>query len=192
MKKRMISILLCAMIGVMMIGCGSSEKDDAGKTDNLAESGSEADDESETQTIDKDFSLQMTDSYTFTDPQELDFDQRLVLEGDENCKLLSDMANMGYKATNIYLIMYAKDGLAVGEYQYFVTPDETSAKELADFYSSQGQQITQEGNILYAYSEADIIQATITTFASMGTLPDETPEAYVEMMKSFNGLVEYE
>ena len=71
---------------------------------------SEADREGETQAVDKDFSLQMTDSYTFTDPQDIDFDQRFVLKGDESCKLLSDMANMGYPATANYDIVYANDG----------------------------------------------------------------------------------
>ena len=37
MRKKLISILVCAMIGIMMIGCGSSDKDDAGKTDGKTE-----------------------------------------------------------------------------------------------------------------------------------------------------------
>lgn len=192
MKKRLVSILMCVMLGIMTAGCGSSGDDDAGGSESKTESGSDAGSEEDAQTIDKDFSIQMTDAYTFTDPQDLDFDQRFVLTGDTSCKLLSDMANMGYKADNIYTILYAKDGVAVGEYQYFVSPDEASATELAGFYSSQGQNIMQEGNVIYAYSEADVIQASITTFASTGAISDETPEAYMDMMKSFNGLVEYE
>lgn len=187
MKNRLISIIMCILLGVVLIGCSggsnsSSEKEDGGKEQ----------ESSEEQTVDKDFSIQMTDSYTFTDPEDLDFDQRFVLTGDESCKLLSDMSNMGYAASNIYLILYAQDGTAVGEYQYFVTSDEESAAELAQFYTSQGQQITQTENVIYAYSEADTIQAAIIAFASMDTISDETPEAYIEMMKSFNGLVEYE
>ncbi len=187
MKNRLISIIMCMMLGALLLGCSggndsSSEKADSG----------EEQESSEEQTIDKDFSIQMTDSYTFSDPEDLEFNQRFVLVGDESCKLLSDMSNMGYTASKIYLILYAQDGAAVGEYQYFVTPDEVSAAELADFYTSQGQQITQAENVIYAYSEADKIQATIVTFASMDTISDETPEAYIEMMKSFNGLVEYE
>lgn len=187
MKNRLISIIMCMMLGVLLLGCSGGNDSSEEQT----ESGGK-EESSEEQTIDKDFSIQMTDSYTFSDPEDLEFDQRFVLTGDESSKLLSDMSNMGYAASEIYLILYAQDGMAVGEYQYFVTPDEASATALAEFYTSQGQQVTQTDNVLYAYSEADIIQASITTFASMGTISDETPEAYIEMMESFNGLVEYE
>lgn len=190
MKKKLISILMCAMIGTTVIGCGSSDKDGSKEAGSKTES--EADREGETQAIDKDFSLQMTDSYTFTDPQDIDFDQRFVLKGDESCKLLSDMANMGYPATAIYDIVYANDGAAAAEYQYFVAADEAGAASLAEFYTSQGQQITQEGNVIYAYTEGDTLKASIATMASMDTITEETVEAYIEMMKSFNGLVEYE
>ena len=101
------------------------------------------------------------------------------------------MANMGYLATAMYDIVYANDG-AAAEYQYFVAADEAGAASLAEFYTSQGQQITQEGNVIYVYSEGDTLQASIATMAAMDAITDETVEAYIEMMKSFNGLVEYE
>ena len=142
MKKKLISILMCAMIGTTVIGCGSSDKDGSKEAGSKTES--EADREGETQAVDKDFSLQMTDSYTFTDPQDIDFDQRFVLKGDESCKLLSDMANMGYPATAIYDIVYANDGAAAAEYQYFVAADEAGAASLAEFYTSQGQKIRRK------------------------------------------------
>lgn len=183
MKKKLVCIMTCIMIMSLMFGCSLFTNEDSSVKDTEKKDNA--------QTLEKDFSISMTDNYTFTDPQELDFDQRFVLVGDENSKLLSDMGNMGYAATKMYEILYAKDGVAVGEYQYFVTEDEESATELNEFYSSQGQKVTQEGNVLYAYSEGDTIQATIITFATMGTLSDETPEAYIEMMKSFNGLMEY-
>lgn len=178
MKKKLISILLCVALGAMMAGCGSGDK------------GADAEKSEEKKEVEK-ISIQMTDSYTFEDPADLEFDQRIVLKGDKSCKLLTDMSNMGYEAEAIYEIMYAKDGLAVASYEYFVTADEASATALAEFYTSQGRQITQEGNVLYGYLDADMIQATITTFASSGTIKDETPEAYMEMMESFNGLVKY-
>jgi len=183
MKKKLICIVTCIMMMSLMFGCSLFTNEDA--------SDKETEKKNSTQEIDKDFSIRMTDDYTFTDPEELDFDQRFVLVGDANSKLLSDMANMGYEATNMYEILYVKDGTAIGEYQYFVTADEASATELNDFYTSQGQKVTQEGNVLYAYSEGDTIQAAIISFASMGTISEETPEAYIEMMKSFNGLMEY-
>lgn len=182
MKKRLISIMICIMM-LLMIGCGSDKAENNSAKDPVKED--------ESQTIDKDFSIEMTDDYTFTDPQDLDFNQRFVLVGDENSKVLSDMANFGLTATKMYDIFYAKDGVPVGEYQYFVTPDEASATALNEFYSSQGQNITQEGNVIYAFSDGDTVEAMIIMFASTGAISAETPEAYIEMMKSFNGLMEY-
>ena len=37
------------------------------------------------------------------------------------------MKNFGYSATNVYQIIYAKDGEGAAEYDYYVTPDEASA-----------------------------------------------------------------
>ena len=57
---------------------------------------------------------------------------------------------------------------------------------------SQGQNVTQEGNILYASVDGDTLQANITLYASSGnSMSEETVEAYVEMMKNFNGLMDY-
>ena len=190
MKKKLVSILMCAMMGMMMIGCGSSNKDGEDKSD--AKTESEADSEGEKQTIDKNFSLQMTDTYTFNDPQDIDFDQRYVLVGDENSKLLSDMGNMGYQVSKMYDIVYVNGGSPAAEYQYFVTPDEASATDLAQFYTSQGPKITQEGNVLYATVDGDTLEGSIISLVGTGAISDETPEAYIEMMKSFNGLVDYE
>jgi hypothetical protein len=190
MKKKLISILMCAMIGIMTIGCGSSDKDDAKGSDSKTEGKADAQDGKEA--VDKNFSLQMSDSYTFTDPQDIEFDQRYVLEGDENSKLISNMANMGYTASKMYDIIYLNDGSPAAEYQYFVTADEASATALAQFYTSQGQKITQEGNVLYAFVDGDTLEGSIISLAGTGAISDETVEAYVEMMKSFNGLVDYE
>ncbi len=186
MKKRLISMLMCMMLGVLLIGCSGGNDSDSKKEDG------EEQESSEEQAIDKDFTLQMTDSYIFTAPQDIDFDERFVLVGDENSKLLSDMGNMGYKASKMYDIVYVNGGSPVAEYPYFVTPDEASAADLAQFYTSQGQKITQEGNVLYATVDGDTLEGSIISLAGTGAISDETPEAYIEMMKSFNGLVDYE
>lgn len=178
MKKRILAMLMCIAMGcALLTGCGS-KGGDSGKKNDTAE-------------IEKDFSLKITDSYTFTDPQDLDFNERYVLTGDESCKLLSDMKNFDYTATAVYQIIYGKDGEAAGEYDFFVTPDEESAAELAAFYSSQGQEITQEGNIIYSYVDGDTLQAKIITFAGQNTISEETVKAYAEMVRDFNGLMDY-
>ena len=181
MKKKLNTVLLCLTLGLAATACGAGG--DKGSSD--------AGDAGQETTVDKDFSLAMTDTYTYTDPQDLDFDQRFVLKGDESCKLLSDMKNFGYTATNVYQIIYAKDGEGAAEYDYYVTPDEASAQALAQFYTSQGQQVTQEGNVLYSVMDGDTLQATIITLSSQGAMSGDTVEDYAEMMKSSYGLTDY-
>ena len=181
MKKKLITVLLCLTLGLAATACGAGK--DKGSSD--------AGDAGQETTVDKDFSLAMTDTYTYTDPQDLNFDQRFVLKGDESCKLLSDMKNFGYTATNVYQIIYAKDGEGAAEYDYYVTPDEASAQALAQFYTSQGQQVTQEGNVLYSVMDGDTLQATIITLSSLGAMSGDTVEDYAEMMKSSYGLTDY-
>ena len=72
MRNKLIAILMCVVLSIMMAGCGSDHSDSKSE-DNAPE-------------IDKEFSIAMTDNYTFTDPEDLDFDQRYVLVGDESCK----------------------------------------------------------------------------------------------------------
>ena len=77
------------------------------------------------------------------------------------------------------------------EYQYFICPDETSAADLAEYYTSQGQQVTQEGQILYATVGGDQVEAMITLYSSSGSMSGDTVEDYVDFMAGFNGLTEY-
>lgn len=135
--------------------------------------------------------IKMNDEYTFTDPTDLEFDTRYVYVGHESSKLLTDMKNFGYQATIMYEILYTKDGEVAGEYQYFVCEDETMAADLTAFFESQGQTVTQDGAVLYAFSDADKLLAFIMTYEGMGELPDETPESYLKFMADFNGLEEY-
>ena len=187
MRKKLISILVCAMIGIMMIGCGSSDKDDAGKTDGKTEG--KADVQDEKQTIDKDFSLQMTDSYTFEDPAELDFDTRYVLYCDENTKMISQVpAEYGVKAG--YSIIYAKDNAPVADYEFFVCDSAEHAQAAADLYASQGQSLTAaEGDpcVLYSFAGADTFEASLVTFQSYGIISEATVSAYMEFMQTNSG-----
>lgn len=135
--------------------------------------------------------IQMTEDYTFTDPTDLDFDTRYVYVGYEDCKLLSDMKNVGLEATAIYEILYTKNGEYAGEYQYFICPDETLAADLTAYYQGQGQNVTQDGKAVYAFTDGETLLGMVMTYQGMGMIPDETPESYLNFMADFNGLVEY-
>ncbi len=134
--------------------------------------------------------IEMTDTFTFTDPADLDFDTRYVFMGDSTCKLLTDMLNYDFHGTALYEILYVKDGEGVGEYQYFVMEDEESAKGLADFYGAQGQNVTQEENRVYTFSDADLLKSTLMMLSGANMIRDEEPETYVRYIADSYGLVE--
>ncbi len=197
MKNKLIITALCMMLMAALAGCGGQKDSDQGnskdntKIENNQDQQKPENDDKGTSKPDEDFSIAMTDSYTFTDPEDMDFDQRHVLVGDPSAKLLSDMTNFGFEVTAMYDIVYVKDGKPAGEYQYFVAKDEENAVSLKEFYESQGQKITQEGNIIYAVVDGDVLDANIIMLSSMNAISGETPEAYLEYMKSFNGLTDY-
>ena len=183
MKRKWIAMRFCVLAVSVFGGCGlftsgDSDEDSAG-------------DETQQQEVQEDFSIPMTDTYTFTDPGDLEFDARYVLTGDENCKLLGDMKNFGFSVSAMYDIVYALDDKPVREYQYFVCPDETSAADLAEYYTSQGQQVIQEGQILYATVSGDQVEALITLHTSSGSMSGDTVKDYVDFTADFNGLTEY-
>ena len=184
MKKKLLSLLLAGAMVLSFGGCSLFTSSDDTK---------ENDDKQQEETpVEEDFAIQMTDSYTFTDPEDLEFDGRMVLTGGESSKLISDMVNFGFTVSAMYEILYTMDDKAVREYQYFVCPDEASAAELTDYFSSSGQQVTQEGNILYAVLDEDMLEATMAMYVSLGSMTEETPEAYMDFMADFNGLTEYQ
>ena len=132
----------------------------------------------------------MTDTYTFTDPEELDFDTRYVYMGDATSKILTDMLNYDFHSKAMYEILYSNDGEAVGEYQIFVMEDEANAQSLGEFYTSQGQNVNVEEDRVYTYNDGDALKGNIMMFKGAGLISSEDPETYVRFIADSNGLVE--
>ena len=79
-------------------------------------------------TMDEPFSLKISDSYTFTDPEGLDFDARYVLYGGSNSSAVTIVNQQGCHVAEMYEILYVKDGRAVAEYRCYRGADEASAQ----------------------------------------------------------------
>lgn len=68
--------------------------------------------------------LTVGEGVCFADPQDLDFDTRLVYWGDARSALAAQAAGQGQIAvTQVYEILYAKDGQAVAQYRCIVAGD---------------------------------------------------------------------
>ncbi|MDE6167140.1 MAG: hypothetical protein K2G28_01620, partial [Acetatifactor sp.] len=133
--------------------------------------------------------VKMTDSYTYEDPEDLDFDTRYVIKCDENTAMIAQIpAEYGVKAS--YSIIYARDDAPVADYEFFVCDSAEHAAAAAALYASQGQALQEAENdpcVLYAYSDGDTMEATLVTFQSYGMISEATVSAYVSFMQTNTG-----
>lgn len=175
MKKKILSVaVLTLAVSLLLSGCSLfAAPDNTDGTENGGSSGA----------------VKMTDSYTFEDPAELDFDTRYVLNCDENTQMISQVpAEYGIKAS--YSIIYAKDNAPVADYEFFVCGSAEQAQTAADFYASQGQSLTAaEGDpcVLYSIADADTFEASLVALQSYGIISETTVSAYVEFMQTSTG-----
>lgn len=192
--KRTMILLLAAVMMTAFAACSSSPA----STTSTASSASSAQESGEESTpsdnsgVAEGTAIQITDSFSISDPEGLDYDTRYVYQGSTGSTLINNMQMSGYNAQAMYEILYAKDGQAVGEYQVIVAADEAAATSLLDFYQSHGQTLTQEGNVIYVYSDTDMIQAMVATYSGMGMFSGTSAQDYLDWFASYNGLVEYQ
>ncbi len=183
--KKLISMLLAVlMLCSVMAGCGNTGNPDT--TTGAPENSTGAGDA--TGGADGNTDIKITDTFSVPDPEGVAYEARHVYSGDKNCTLLQGMTMQGYNASAIYVILYENEGKAVGEYQIIVADSEEDASKLKTFYASLGQNLTQEGAVLYTFSDADMIQSTIAMSAGMGMISEETVEAYLNFLTTTNGL----
>lgn len=180
MWKKIMAIMMAVSLSAAMAGCSSG---DSGQ-----EQGAQ---EEETAEEDGPFELQITDDFTFTDPEGLDFDTRYVYYGDENSIMLSSYKNLGMNIESVYIIFYANGDTGLDEYQYYVFEDEESVESLGDLLGAQGIDMEYEGLLGWCTKDADLMETTITTCHELEAISDATASAYTEIYTKSYGLWEY-
>ena len=136
---------------------------------------------------DKQFSLKVTDSYTFTDPEGLSFDTRYVLSGGADCSTAATVAKTaGVSVDKVYDILYTKDGEPAAEYQIYVTGSDAEAKAVADLYQNGW---TAVGNVAVSASDAEMVRQMISYLTYVGVEP--TVPGYLQYMMTSGGLSNY-
>lgn len=208
MKKYISLILTVLMIVITAAGCAGKDKsnDSTSKAESTAgKDATSAAQEKDTtagdaETTDKETKMEettagdggnaikITDSFSVSDPEGLTYETRHIYMGNKDCMMIQGMVLQGYNANEVYIILYENEKKAVGEYQVIVCEDKENADKLKAFYSTAGQNLTQDENVLYMFSSADVIQSTIAMYAGMGAFSSETPEAYLEYIANTNGL----
>lgn len=170
---------LAAMIGLTAVlgGCSSSGKDQKAETSEKAEQlGGE---------------IKITDEFTFTDPEDIEYDTRYVYRGGPECGMLSSYSESDIGINDVFVILYANGETAVAEYQYYVFADEASEQAMADAIQMQGAVMDTDGLVGWIIQDADVLEANIASVASFGLISDETASAYTEIYTQTYELQEY-
>ena len=115
----------------------------------------------------------MSDKYVYTDPQDLDYDKRYVLAGDENCPYTTQF---GAKA--FYEVLYVKDEKAAGEIQAYVMADEATAQAVCQQMAGFGYDASCQADVVLVTNSGEYVQGNIELYAQYGIIPEATPEAY--------------
>ena len=177
MKKLFSLLLVVMLLCAAMTGCFTSINTNPTEP------------EEPTSDTEKTTSVKITDTFSAEDPEGVTYETRHVYAGDKNCVMVQNMALQGYNANAMYVILYENEGKAVGEYQIIVCDTEEDANNLKAFYSAAGQNLTQDGVVLYMFSDADMVQSTITMYVALGALSEETVNAYLTFVSTSNGLI---
>lgn len=183
MKKKLLSlILVAAMTVTLLTGCSlfvsNSGNDDA----------TNSSEDSETSKFP---AVKITDSFSFENPSDLDFDARFVLYFDENSSVVSTRVdNYGMQA--YYVILYAKEDQPLARYEIYVCDTaENQAKWLAEGdYSTSGRVVEilkADATVMQSYSNAETLEADILLCQTVGLINEGTVSAYADFTISAGG-----
>lgn len=134
--------------------------------------------------------IPITGSYTFKDPEGLDFDIRYVLVcEDKNASAVKTVADMA-KAdiVSVYEILYVKNGKAVAEYKCYVAADDAQAKKIADTYQMPDG---LHGDVMILCNDKAMLDQMMDIGVKYGYISAATPEAYIHYLMSTEGFKEY-
>lgn len=174
-KRFVITAAVC--LSVALAGCSSSEKENgAGTSGEEEKAGGE---------------INITEEFTYTDPEDIEYDTRYVYRGGPECGMLLSYSEAGIGINEVYVILYANGEDAVAEYQYYVFADEASEQAMAEALQVQGATLQTEGLVGWFSQEADVLEANIATAASFNLISDETASAYTEIYTQTYELQEY-
>lgn len=146
-------------------------------------------------TADNSFPVEITDKYTFEDPEGLEYDTRYVLYGGEDSGAVSAASGVGAKVHGVYDIYYLRNGEIVEGYRCFDAESSADAEQLKEIYGYQTT-VGDDGNpIVTGMGEAkvtgrvtvlkwdpDMLKMMMSAYAE-----DGSPEAYMAALYKNEG-----
>ncbi len=138
--------------------------------------------------------VKITDEYTHTVPEGLEFETRYAYWSGDECSLV-DMFKTYYDVTITaeYIVIYAdKDDKAVAQYTYFVMASEEDAQKFMDVSVGTADDIQAVGNVIVQVMDEEAMADTIDSFIAMNVLEDTSAAKYAAMQKEMDMLIDYD
>lgn len=191
MKKIACIFVALFMCIITMTGCGEKAADTSADTSmdvsvDTAESAGQA--ASEDQSSNNSSGVQITENYTFYDPENLEFDTRYVLYMGPESSLVAPTVEDGELGQ--YTIIYAKEDTAVAEYSFYICDSVESAQTIKDEMESYGMVadlVEEDNTVISSYSDETVIEANLSVYQMAELVEDTTASAYVDMYVSQYG-----
>lgn len=112
------------------------------------------------------------------DPEDLDFDERVVMTGSGEAAVTEEYADDISSMTDY---IYGKDGNVVAQYTYFECPSKEAADELQEKMYADAERVS-DTVLLRAVTGQDM-QDTITAYIGYNVLKDASMDEYVRMLQ---------
>ena len=142
--------------------------------------------------------IKITDSFTHTDPTDIEFESRYTLYSGDNQELIGWYKEDGYNFLREYFVLYGdKDDVPVLNYIYYVfETDEDANKYVEDskqYYDNLDDfNLEVKENVVIMINDQDELNNIIDGCISMGVMDDTTASYYAKQnMVQFDELINY-
>lgn len=169
--KKLVSILLIAVMVLSFAGCGSL----------FSKGGTETE---------KGTDIKLCDSFTHKDPEGVEYAKRYAFCSAPDDPFITESFkdDYGIELVQQFMIIYAdKDDKVICQYDYYVAKDEENAKKTVELL---GGDFKVEGNVCTSYMDAEIVEQIMAMNIQYGSLSEATASAYAQSEKDFNMFID--
>lgn len=129
-------------------------------------------------TADNSFPVEITDKYTFEDPEGLEYDTRYVLYGGKGSGAVSAAGQIGSQVNGVYEIYYLKDGKLAAVYRCYDAASADDAAQIESMYGGMGE-VKATGRVACINMDLAMMKSMMEMYVQMGYADEATPEAYM-------------
>ena len=127
---------------------------------------------------DNSFPVEITDKYTFEDPEGLEYDTRYVLYGGKGSGAVSAAGQIGSQVNGVYEIYYLKDGKLAAVYRCYDAASADDAAQIESMYGGMGE-VKVTGRVACINMDLAMMKSMMEMYVQMGYADEATPEAYM-------------